>query len=65
MYESCSDQSVNYEKSMVCFSTNSSRDNRDVVSNLLRVNCSNDIEKYLGLSILVGRKKVSFQNIKD
>lgn len=37
-----------------------------VVSNILRIRNSNNMERYLGLENMVGRnKKASFQGIKD
>lgn len=57
---------MNFEKSMVFFSTNTSEDDRFLVSSSLDMRRSNDIEKYLGLPNLVGKKKrSSFQNLKD
>ncbi|KAK5771002.1 hypothetical protein PVK06_047171 [Gossypium arboreum] len=65
-YEKCSGQCVNFEKSMVFFSTNTSKDDRFMVARLLGVCRSNDFEKYLGLPNLVRKKKkYSFQNLKD
>ncbi|XP_040971314.1 uncharacterized protein [Gossypium hirsutum] len=65
-YKACSGQSVNFEKSTLFFSTNTSEDDRRLVVNLLGVRSSNDLKRYLGLPNMVGRrKKESFQNLKD
>lgn len=65
-YELCSGQCVNFEKFTIIFSTNTTEADRPMVTSLLRVRRSNDIEKYLGILNLVRkRKKTSFQNLKD
>ncbi|KAA3462609.1 reverse transcriptase [Gossypium australe] len=59
-YGANSGQCVNYDKSSVFFSTNTQ------VRERLVVRRSNDIERYLGLPSMVGRRKhSSFQNLKD
>lgn len=63
-YKTCSGQRVNFNKSTVFFSKNTSDDDRRVVVNILGVRSSNNLERYLGLPNIVGRKKrESFQNL--
>ncbi|KAA3461536.1 reverse transcriptase [Gossypium australe] len=65
-YETCLGQCVNFENSTVFYSSNTSNDNRVLISRLLGVQYSNDPEKYLGLLTMVGRKrKTSFLGLKD
>ncbi|KAA3489556.1 reverse transcriptase [Gossypium australe] len=65
-YRICSSQCVNFDKSTVFFSRNTSEDDRHEVVNILGVQSSNDLESYLELPNMVGRKKrESFQNLKD
>ncbi|KAA3480199.1 reverse transcriptase [Gossypium australe] len=65
-YERNSGQCVNFDKSTVFYSTNTQERERSIVSQILAVRSSNDIERYLGLPSMVGRKKrLSFQNLKD
>ncbi|KAA3485070.1 reverse transcriptase [Gossypium australe] len=65
-YRYCSGQHVNFEKSTVFFSRNTSEVDKQLVVKLLAVRCSNELERYLGLPNMVGRrKKESFQNLKD
>ncbi|KAG8496161.1 hypothetical protein CXB51_009002 [Gossypium anomalum] len=65
-YEICSGQCINYRKSTVFFSNNTSDISQLSISNRLRVEWSNNCEKYLGLSNMIGRKKSSaFQHLKD
>ncbi|KAK5812492.1 hypothetical protein PVK06_027923 [Gossypium arboreum] len=60
----CSGQRVNFNKSTVFFSKNTSDDDGRVVVNILGVRSSNNLERYLGLPNIVGRKKrESFQNL--
>lgn len=57
---------MNFEKSIVFFNTNTLEADRHFVTGLLGVRSSNDVEKYLGLPNLVGKKKkISFQSSKD
>ncbi|XP_016743160.2 uncharacterized protein [Gossypium hirsutum] len=65
-YERSSGQCVNYDKSIVFFSSNTQERERVAVSNILRVRRSTDPKRYLGLPNMVERKKrSSFQNLKD
>ncbi|KAA3469171.1 reverse transcriptase [Gossypium australe] len=64
-YRRCSWQCVNFDKSTVFFSKNTSEIERNLVVRILGVRCSNDTEWYLGLPNMVGRKKKeSFQGKK-
>ncbi|XP_019185981.1 PREDICTED: uncharacterized protein LOC109180726 [Ipomoea nil] len=56
-YAKASGQLVNYDKSMVCFSTNTVHEERMNVTDILGVREGDTSEKYLGLPSLVGRKK--------
>lgn len=65
-YEVSSGQCINFDKSMVFFSTNTKDREREVVSQILGVRRANDLERYLGLPSMVGRRKrSSFQILKD
>ncbi|KAA3459484.1 reverse transcriptase [Gossypium australe] len=65
-YRSSSEQSVNFDKSTVFFSTNTLEIERNLVINILGVRSSNNPKRYLGLPNMVGRKKKeSFQILKD
>ncbi|KAA3469492.1 reverse transcriptase [Gossypium australe] len=65
-YEQCSGQYVNFNKSMIFFSTNTSEEMKKEIEAILGMRSATSLEKYLGLPNIVGkRKKESFQNIKD
>ncbi|KAA3472533.1 reverse transcriptase [Gossypium australe] len=65
-YEHCSGQCVNFNKSTIFFSSNTAEGAKNKISEVLGVQCSTNIEKYLGLPNVVGRKKKeSFQNLKN
>ncbi|KAL1164424.1 hypothetical protein V6Z11_A06G069100 [Gossypium hirsutum] len=65
-YEACSGQSINYGKSTVFFSSNTTEMICLAISNKLRVKRTNNTEKYLGLPNMVGkRKRLAFQHLKD
>ncbi|KAH1106316.1 hypothetical protein J1N35_010084 [Gossypium stocksii] len=65
-YESCSGQCVNFNKSMIFYSSNTIKKIKKEVLSLLGVKSSSNLEKYLGLPNVVGkRKKESFQNLLD
>lgn len=65
-YESCSGQCVNYEKSTVFFSTNVKDQDKSRVFQALHVRSSTDLESYLRLPNVVGRKKkMIFHKLKD
>ncbi|KAA3485416.1 reverse transcriptase [Gossypium australe] len=56
-YETCSGQCVNFNKSTIFYSSNTSADAKEKVSSLLGVMSSSNPEKYLGLPNVVGRRK--------
>ncbi|KAH1045709.1 hypothetical protein J1N35_036493 [Gossypium stocksii] len=65
-YEVCSRQCVNYGKSTIFFSSNTTDSARLAISNRLGVKWANYSEKYLGLPYMVGRKsRLAFQHLKD
>ncbi|KAH1096796.1 hypothetical protein J1N35_013717 [Gossypium stocksii] len=65
-YEQCSGQCVNFHKSVIFYSSNTTARDKEKISSLLSVRSSTNLEKYLGLSNVVGRrKKKAFQNLKD
>ncbi|KAA3483188.1 reverse transcriptase [Gossypium australe] len=65
-YEICSGQCVNFLKSTVFFSPNTTEEDKAVVSRLLGVRVATNPEKYLGLPNMIGRrKKELFQNLLD
>ncbi|KAA3454975.1 reverse transcriptase [Gossypium australe] len=65
-YEQCSGQCVNFNKSTIFFSTNTSEEMKKEIEEVLGMRSATNLEKYLGLPNIVGkRKKESFQNIKD
>ncbi|KAK5785352.1 hypothetical protein PVK06_039926 [Gossypium arboreum] len=65
-YERCSSQCVNFNKSTIFFSLNMIEEDKKEISNDMGVRCLINMEKYLGLPNVVGRrKKESFQNLKD
>ncbi|KAA3488779.1 reverse transcriptase [Gossypium australe] len=65
-YGNCLGQRVNFDKSTVFFSSNTKGEENGLVTRILGARSSNDPERYLGLSNMVGRrKKEAFQNLKD
>ncbi|KAA3468965.1 reverse transcriptase [Gossypium australe] len=65
-HESCSGQCINFNKSIIFYSSNTSSEKREEVSSVLGVRSSTCPEKYLGLPNVVGRqKKEAFQNLLD
>ncbi|OMO59710.1 reverse transcriptase [Corchorus capsularis] len=66
IYEECSGQKINFEKSVVFFSRNIAQSDRDRVKAIFAVGEQSIIEKYLGLPTFVGRNKRSaFNWIKE
>ncbi|KAA3472190.1 reverse transcriptase [Gossypium australe] len=57
VYEECSGQRFNYDKSLIFYSTNMNDESKEAVLRLLGVRSSTSPEKYLGLPNLVGRRK--------
>ncbi|XP_017248940.1 uncharacterized protein LOC108219886 [Daucus carota subsp. sativus] len=58
-YESISGQMINYDKSSVTFSSNTTADNRKEVCEQLGVNEAQNPGRYLGMPMYVGRRKVA------
>ncbi|KAH1073398.1 hypothetical protein J1N35_025726 [Gossypium stocksii] len=56
-YDSCSGQCVNFNKSTIFYSSNTTGDKKEEISSLLGVRSSTNLEKYLGLPNVVGRRK--------
>lgn len=55
-------QCVNFNKSTIFFSTNTTEDKKNKVSAIMGIRTSTNMERYLGLPNVVGRrKKESFQ----
>lgn len=59
MYEEMSGQVVNFDMSTVVFSPNTTRNNREKVCDQLGVRDINTPGNYLGMPMIVGRRKVS------
>lgn len=60
-YKVISRQCINFDKSTIIFSKNTSKTTRVLISGELGVQYSNNFEKYLSLPNIVGRqKKASF-----
>ncbi|KAA3489007.1 reverse transcriptase [Gossypium australe] len=65
-YEQCSGQCVNFNKSTIFFSSNTQEGVKEEITDVLRMRCSTNIEKYLGLPSVIGkRRKSSFLILKD
>lgn len=59
-------QSVNYTKSTIFFNSNTQEGDKRILTRVLGVHSSINLERYLDLPNLVGRKKkASFQSLKD
>ncbi|KAL8124141.1 hypothetical protein AgCh_011956 [Apium graveolens] len=58
-YEEMSGHKINYAKSTLTFSPNTSLDNKTEICNLLGVNTCQSPGKYLGMPMVVGRNKCS------
>lgn len=56
-YELVSNQLVNLEKSLIYFGANVDQNVRDFMTNILEVCVATNLQNYLGLSIMVGRRK--------
>ncbi|KAA3477706.1 reverse transcriptase [Gossypium australe] len=56
-YDVCSKQCINFDKSLLFFSSNVIENVRYLVSQMLKVRFSSDPEKYLGLPNMVDKKK--------
>ncbi|KAH1074287.1 hypothetical protein J1N35_026615 [Gossypium stocksii] len=65
-YELVSGQRVNFEKSLIYFGANVETTVRETIVNLLGVRVASNPEKYLGLPMMVGRRKMwAFSNFMD
>jgi hypothetical protein len=66
LYEVCSGQVINFDKSSVMFSRNTSNAKRKEVLEELKISAEARTEKYLGLPVYVGRSRTkTFEYIKD
>ncbi|XP_052886937.1 uncharacterized protein LOC128295414 [Gossypium arboreum] len=65
-YEEISGQRVNFEKSLIYFRANVVANVKDTITNILGVRLTSNPEKYLGLPMMVGRRKNwAFANFLD
>ncbi|KAA3488137.1 reverse transcriptase [Gossypium australe] len=65
-YELSAGQGVNYDKSLIYFSANVSDEVKEDITSLLGVRVASNPEKYLGLPMMVGRRKTwAFANFID
>ncbi|XP_019175839.1 PREDICTED: uncharacterized protein LOC109171159 [Ipomoea nil] len=65
-YETMSGQAVNYHKSNICFSKNTSEEVREEIADILGVVQAQNFGKYLGLPFFVGRnRRQAFSYIED
>ncbi|KAA3469396.1 reverse transcriptase [Gossypium australe] len=65
-YSKASGQQVNYDKSLIYFGTSVDQNMRKQITNILGVRVSVNPEKYLGLPMMVGRRKRwAFANFVD
>ncbi|KAA3449628.1 reverse transcriptase [Gossypium australe] len=65
-YETNAGQRVNYDKSLIFFGTNVQEEMKEEVTRILGVRVASSLEKYLGLPMMVGRRKSwAFANFKD
>ncbi|XP_019173808.1 PREDICTED: uncharacterized protein LOC109169381 [Ipomoea nil] len=66
LYEASSGQKVNYHKSSISYSKNTSYGDKDTAAQILEVTQAPNFGKYLGLPSFVGRnKKATFAYIED
>ncbi|KAA3461612.1 reverse transcriptase [Gossypium australe] len=65
-YEMCAGQKVNYDKSLIYYGANVKEEVKEDITRVLGVRVASSPEKYLGLLMMVGRKKAwAFANFKD
>lgn len=65
-YKTISRQRVNFDKSLIYFGANVDSNIKEIIVNLLGVRVASNPEKYLGLPMMVGRKKNwAFANFVD
>jgi hypothetical protein len=66
LYETCSGQKVNKDKSSIMFSRNVPTHLREELKQRLQLSMEARTKKYLGLPIYIGRSKQnSFENLKE
>ncbi|BAT09242.1 Os09g0545250, partial [Oryza sativa Japonica Group] len=66
LYESCSGQIVNKDKSSIMFSKNTSQADRKMVMEILDISTEARNEKYLGLPVYMGRSRAkTFAYLKE
>jgi hypothetical protein len=66
LYENCSGQMINKDKSSVMFSKNTREEDKVVMLSALQINSEARNEKYLGLPIYMGKSKVqTFNYLKE
>ena len=66
LYEECSGQKINFDKSTLFFSSNTSDQTKFELKELFRVKATMNLEKYLGLPTMVGKnKRYAFREIKS
>lgn len=66
VYEKCSGQVINREKSSVLFSKNTKQQNKEKVKTILKFNKEGHSGKYLGLPVYIGKsKRKTFAYLKE
>ncbi|XP_052486360.1 uncharacterized protein LOC105767066 [Gossypium raimondii] len=66
IFSNISGQEISFDKSMVFFSPNTSRDQRTILSGILGMTVVEKLNNYLGLPIPIGKKKTTaFQEITN
>ena len=66
LYEDCTGQCVNLEKSAIMFSPNTKEEVKDSVKNALQIHSESWSEKYLGLPSVVGKSKEGcFKHLRE
>jgi hypothetical protein len=66
LYETCSGQTINFDKSSIMFSSNTRNERRSQVLHELNIRSEARTEKYLGLPVYVGRSRSqTFAYLKD
>jgi hypothetical protein len=66
LYEVCSGQTINFDKSSIMFSENTREEMRTQVLRELNIRAEARTEKYLGLPVYVGRARAkTFEYLKD
>ena len=66
LYEVCSGQTINVDKSSIMFSKNTRRQAKEAMMNTLGLTSQGRNERYLGLPVYVGKSKMKvFEYLKD